>query len=101
MKETVTEFIRSCPTCQQVKYPTHKPYGLLQPLPTPNQVWEDLTMDFITQLPQSNGKTTIWVIVDRPTKGAHFVALPPNYTAITLAIIFCNNYEMLAESLMR
>nr|GEX11706.1 probable prolyl 4-hydroxylase 10 [Tanacetum cinerariifolium] len=84
MKETVTEFIRCCLTCQQVMYPKHKPYGLLQLLPTPNQVWEDLKMDFITQLPSSNGKTTIWMIVNRLTKAAHFIALSPNYTAVTL-----------------
>ncbi|KAL4582981.1 hypothetical protein LXL04_007545 [Taraxacum kok-saghyz] len=88
LRRTVTAFIRSCHTCQQIKYPTHKPFGLLQPLPIPNQVWEDLSMDFITQLPPSAGYTTIWVIVDRLTKFAHFVPLKPNYTAPVLANTF-------------
>lgn len=88
MRQSVTDFIRTCATCQQVKYPTHKPYGLLQLLPIPQQVWDDLTMDFITHLPPSQGKTTIWVIVDCLSKSAHFVALPPHFTAVTLATQF-------------
>lgn len=45
-------------------------------------------MDFITNLPPSNHKTTIWVIVDRLTKFAHFIALPVSFTATSLAPIF-------------
>lgn len=45
-------------------------------------------MDFITGLPPSKGKTTIWVIVDRLSKFAHFISLPPHYTVVTLASIF-------------
>lgn len=45
-------------------------------------------MDFITHLPPSKGKTTIWVVIDRLTKFAHFIALPPQYSAVTLAPVF-------------
>ena len=45
-------------------------------------------MDFITQLPPSHGKTPIWIIVDRHFKSAHFIALSPNYTSITLPTTF-------------
>lgn len=45
-------------------------------------------MDFITQLPSSQGKTTIWIIVYHLSKGAHFIGLPPHYTAISLATQF-------------
>ncbi|KAJ9537912.1 hypothetical protein OSB04_030645 [Centaurea solstitialis] len=60
LREDVARFINDCTICQQTKYTTHKPYGLLQPLPVPNQVWEEITMDFITGLPPSNGKEAIW-----------------------------------------
>lgn len=81
----VKEFVRLCVTCQQNKYQTQKKMGLLQPLPTPSQVWEELSMDFITHLPNSFGHTAIWVICDRLTKYVHFIALPTKFTASDLA----------------
>lgn len=50
---------------------------LLQPLPIPSHVWEDLFRDFITGLPLSQGYTMIFLVVDRFSKGAHFGVLPP------------------------
>ena len=47
-----------------------------------------MSMDFIMALLPSNGKTTIWVIVDRFSKFSHFIALPTHFTAASLAIIF-------------
>lgn len=88
LKRDVAAFIKQCHTCQTIKTPTHKPYGLLQPLPTPEHPWVDISMDFITGLPNSKGKTTIWVVVDRLTKFAHFIALSGTYTAVSLASIF-------------
>lgn len=74
------------------KYLTTKPYGLLHPLPILDHVWEDISMDFITALPNSNGKTTIWVLVNRLTKLTHFIPLPPKYLAAYLAVIFLITY---------
>ncbi|XP_014511566.1 uncharacterized protein LOC106770264 [Vigna radiata var. radiata] len=77
-----------CPTCQQTKYETQKPAGLLQPLPTPHDSWEDLSLDFITGLPPSVGHTVILVVVDRFSKGAHFGTLPNHFTAFRVAQLF-------------
>ncbi|OMO55084.1 reverse transcriptase [Corchorus capsularis] len=88
MRKAVQDFVSTCKVCQEVKYLTSKPQGLLAPLPIPSQVWRDLAMDFITNLPLSHGKSTIWVIVDRLSKYAHFVALPGNVTAPTLASVY-------------
>ncbi|KAJ0828513.1 putative nucleotidyltransferase, Ribonuclease H [Helianthus annuus] len=88
LKKDVITFVRNCEICQAIKIPTHKPYGLLQPLPVPDHTWHDISMDFITNLPPSKGKTVIWVIVDRLSKFAHFIALPTHYTAVSLAAIF-------------
>jgi hypothetical protein len=71
-------FVKTCVTCQENKYLPTKKQGLLQPLEVPAQVWEELSMDFITHLPQSFGHTVIWVICDRLTKFVHFIALPTN-----------------------
>ncbi|MCI30016.1 transposon TF2-1 polyprotein, partial [Trifolium medium] len=88
MHHDVKQFVNSCDVCQHNKYNTHAPYGLLQPLPLPQQVWEDISMDFITNLPTTHNKSVIWVVVDRLTKFAHFIALPTNFTAVSLAPVF-------------
>jgi len=88
MRKSVMAFVAACRTCQEVKYLPSKPQGLLQPLPIPSHIWQDIAMDFITHLPNSHGKTTVWVIVDRLSKYAHFIALPHGITAPQLAAIF-------------
>lgn len=88
MIKDVKNYVKTCEICQANKASNHKSYGLLQPLPIPQQAWEDISMDFVTHLPPSNGKTTIWVIVDRFSKSAHFIPLPTHYTAMSLAPLF-------------
>ncbi|KAL4555488.1 hypothetical protein LXL04_038108 [Taraxacum kok-saghyz] len=59
LKQDVIKYVKECVTCQTVKYPTRKSYGLLQPLLIPSEVWNGISMDFITHLPPSQGKTAI------------------------------------------
>ena len=76
MKRHVGDFVRRCLTCQQVKSKHQKPAGLLQPLEMAEWKWEHITMDFVTYLPQTpQGHDAVWVIVDRLTKSAHFLAV--------------------------
>ena len=49
--------------------------GLLHPLNNPNQKWEEISMDFIKGLPVSDGKDKIFIVVNRLTKYAHFIAI--------------------------
>ena len=76
MKLDVARYIERCVTCLQVKAEHQQPYGSLQPLEIPEWKWEHLTMVFVTKLPKTLiGHDTIWVVVDRLTKSAHFLAM--------------------------
>ncbi|KAI3778451.1 hypothetical protein L2E82_07749 [Cichorium intybus] len=89
MKNDVARFVEECMTCRKVKAEHQKPHGKLQPLEIPEWKWEHLTMDFITKLPRTaRGADTIWVIVDRLTKSAHFLAIKESSPAKKLAEIF-------------
>ena len=73
MKAEIVTFVGKCLTCAKVKIEYQKPWGLLQQPVIPKWKWERITMDFITKLPKSaDGLDSIWVIVDRLTKSAHF-----------------------------
>lgn len=89
MDEAIEEYVRSCPTCQKDKASRHKPYGFLSPLELPYASWQSISMDFITDVPESDGCDQLWVIVDRFTKMAHFIPLAKdNKQAEDLAKIF-------------
>ncbi|GAU48361.1 hypothetical protein TSUD_282420 [Trifolium subterraneum] len=88
MKNVVQEFVRSCDVCQRQKYLASSPGGLLQPLPIPDRIWEDISMDFITGLPKSKGFEAILVVVDHLSKYCHFIVLKHPYTARTIAEVF-------------
>nr|GEY30806.1 Ty3/gypsy retrotransposon protein [Tanacetum cinerariifolium] len=88
IRKSVKDFIRKFLVCQQTKYSTQATRGLLQPLPTPAVVWEDISMDFIIGLPASKGLTVIFVVVDRFSKYAHFETLPTSFNALKVAKLF-------------
>ena len=70
-----------CLTCQQVKAEHQKPAGLLQPLEVAEWKWEHVTMDFMTHLQRTPRRhDAMWVIVDRLTKSAHFLAVRMSFT---------------------
>ena len=90
MKREIAEFVSKCLTCQQIKIEHQKPVGLLQPLSIPEWKWERITMDFVTGLPRTqSGHDAIWVIVDRLTKSAHFIATNNTYSPRKICTIVC------------
>ena len=91
MKRAVRQFVRDCAVCQQFKYDSSPYPGLLQPLPIPERLWTDISMDFIEGLPKSKGHTVIFVVVDRLSKYAHFLPLSHPYSAMVVAQLFFDN----------
>ncbi len=84
----VNEYVRTCLACQRNKPANQRPGGLLQPLPIPNKPWESISMDLITQLPETAaGHDAIVVFVDRLTKMTHFAAATTNIGSAELADI--------------
>jgi hypothetical protein len=88
----VENYIRSCHQCQINKASTHKPAGLLKPIPIPSAPWECFTTDLITSLPLTPAnKNAIIVFVCKLTKLVHFVATRDDITAVDFADIYVNN----------
>ena len=89
MKRDVAEYVALCDTCQRVKAEHQRPAGLLQPMKIPESKWEEVGMDFIVGLPRTQRcYDSIWVIVDRLTKVAHFLPVKTTYTGARLVELY-------------
>ncbi len=91
MWKTVKDYVTTCDTCSRSKIPRHRPYGLLQPLPIPETPWTSISMDFIVDLPPSKTFDSIFVVVDRLTKMAHFIPCHKTVTGEETARLFVDN----------
>ena len=89
MKRDVTEFVTKCLVCQKVKVEHQVFSGLLQPVRIPEWKWDQITMDFVVGFPLTGRKhDSIWVVVDRLTKLAHFLPARTDYSLDKLAELY-------------
>jgi hypothetical protein len=89
MKVDIAKYVAECDTCHRVKASHLKSAGVLQPLTIPLWKWDDISMDFIVGLPlTARKKDSIWVIVDRLTKTAHFIAVHTTYSVQDYAELY-------------
>jgi len=90
LRAFVNDYVDSC-DCLRSKPVRHAPYGQLNPLPIPENRWTNITMDFIVDLPVSNNFDSIFVVVDRLTKMAHFIPCCKTDDAPRIASLFITN----------
>eukprot|EP00253_Pinus_taeda_P017231 PITA_17231 len=92
MKKSIVEYLARCLECQEIKAEHQHPAGLLQPLSVPEWKWEIISMDFITGLPRTKrNNDSIFVVVDKLSKAAHFIPVQSTYKAAQIAHIFMQN----------
>jgi hypothetical protein len=97
MQEFMADYCKACGVCQGSRVIHGKQQGLLQPLPIPSNPWEQISMDFITNLPVSikfkdlnssrEAYDAILVIMDRMSKIAHFILTRKTISGEELAFL--------------
>ena len=89
MKRDISEFVTKCLVYQRVKAEHQVPSGLLQPIRIPEWKWDRITMDFVVGLPLKGRKhDSVWVVVDRLTKSAHFLPVRTDNSLDKLAELY-------------
>jgi hypothetical protein len=89
MKIEIARYVARCDTCIRVNAIHMKIVGPLQSLPIPTWKWKDISMDFIVGLPRTaKGFDSIWVIVDRLTKIAHFLPVKTDHPIVVYAQLY-------------
>jgi hypothetical protein len=92
MKCETACYVVECDMCRRVKADHMSSVGLLQPLSIPAWKWEDISMDFIVFLPLTSRKfNSIWVIINRLTKSAHFILVHTHYRAEKYAELYISH----------
>ncbi|GJY12418.1 putative reverse transcriptase domain-containing protein [Tanacetum coccineum] len=100
MKADIATYVSKCLTCAKVKAEHQKPFGLLQQPEIPVWKWERITMDFVNGLPRTpSGYDTIWVIVYRLTKSAHFLPIKKTDSMEKLTRLYLKEIEALGTNL--
>ena len=88
MRKDVEKLCQTCLACKQAKSKV-LPHGLYTPLPIPSEPWVDISMDFVLGLPRSKkGKDSVFVVVDRFSKMAHFIPCKKTDDAVHVADLF-------------
>jgi hypothetical protein len=89
--KNVKDYVTTYDICSCFKVPCHYPYELLRTLPILKKPWSSISMDFIIDLPSSKDFDSIFVVVDRLTKMAHFMPCNKTVTGEETARFFMDN----------
>ena len=88
MRETINRYVKNCDMCQRSKVVRHALSGMLQSNEVPDQPWKSIAMDFITDLPNSDGYDTILIVIDRLTKMSYFIPCKKDLDTRQFATLF-------------
>jgi hypothetical protein len=91
MSRYIGQYTSTCDLCIRTKIQRRLPTGHLEPLPTPDTRWDSISVDFIVELPHSDGHDAIMVVVDSLCKRAHFLPVNTTITAEGSARQFRDN----------
>ena len=91
MTSFVKDYIRRCDRCARFKGTNQAPSGTLNPLEAPHMPWIDITADFTTDLPLSNGYDSILVVIDGFSKEVEFIPTTKTITALKTAKLYLFN----------
>jgi RNase H-like domain found in reverse transcriptase/Reverse transcriptase (RNA-dependent DNA polymerase)/Integrase zinc binding domain/Chromo (CHRromatin Organisation MOdifier) domain/Retroviral aspartyl protease len=92
MRQHVRKYVAECTSCQRNKPTNLAKAGLLQPLPIPGAPWRTITMDLITDLPETDkGYDSVVVFVDKLTKMTHIAPCNKTISAEQFADLYCAN----------
>ncbi|RKF71100.1 Transposon Tf2-9 polyprotein, partial [Golovinomyces cichoracearum] len=102
LSKRIMEYIRFCPDCARNRTMRHKPYGYLQPIQSPLQVHDTISIDFILALPKAkDGKNCVQSITDKFTKCVSFIQGLNNWTAFQWAEVFLKRLSIMNWGLPR
>jgi len=89
MKTDLVDYVAFCLVCQKAKIEHQRPSGTLEPFDIPQWKWDSISMDFVTHLPRLvRGHDSIWEIMDRLTKCAHFLRINQKMSLDKLAELY-------------
>ena len=88
MSRYIGQYVKTCDPCLRTKIQRRRPTGELHPLPTPENRWDVISVDFI---PDSHGYDAVMNVVDSVGKRAHFIPTTTTITALGAARLFLHN----------
>ena len=91
MQEFIKKYICNCNTCKCSKGSRFKKQGIFQPLLVPDQMWQDISIDFVTGIPAVKGANAICNIIDRFSKECHYITTDKKIDAKKLANLFVHH----------
>ena len=87
----MAKYVAGCIKCQKSKADRYSRQTKLLPMPTGERPFEEIAMDFVAELLESEGFNAILVVTDRFTKVQHYLPAKTTWTAANVADTYIND----------